>query len=146
MLMRTMDVDRRDDQRRRDLALIHIARKEIFASEHEYRDVMFAVTRVKSAADLDWTGRQRLLEHFRKLGWKPGRAYSERPSRQANYVLFLWHRLGRLGAVTDTPAALRGWLKRTHHRDDVRFLSTLEARAAIDGLKAWVKRVEEGKR
>ena len=45
--------------RRADLARIHIAKKALNLSDDEYRDVMFAVARVRSSADLDFTGRKR---------------------------------------------------------------------------------------
>ena len=136
------------DARRRQLAQIHIARKELGLGEDEYRDLMFTVCRVKSAAELDWTGRLRFLAHLRKLGFT-GKTRPAAPSgehnKQASYVRYLWHRLAGTGAVTDTDAALRAWLKRTHHCEHEQWLNTMQARAAIEGLKAWLSRASGGK-
>lgn len=58
-----------DGARKADLARIHIAKKALGYTDEEYRDVMFAVARVRSSADLDFTGRKRLIEHFIRCGW-----------------------------------------------------------------------------
>lgn len=58
-----------ESARKADLARIHIAKKALNLNDDEYRDVMFAVARVRSSADLDFTGRKRLIEHFIKCGW-----------------------------------------------------------------------------
>ena len=66
--------------RKADLARIHIAKKALNLSDDEYRDVMFAVARVRSSADLDFTGRKRLIEHFIKCGWSGSKS---KPAGQA---------------------------------------------------------------
>ena len=35
-----------------------------------YRDVLWTVARVRSAADLDWSGRKRVLDHLKACGFK----------------------------------------------------------------------------
>ncbi len=61
------------DVRRRELAQIHIAIKQLGMDDAGYRDVLFAVARVRSSKDLDWTGRKRVLDHLVKCGAKVGR-------------------------------------------------------------------------
>lgn len=56
--------------RKNDLAKIHIARNQLGLSDDDYRAVLWARCNVHSAADLDHSGRQHLLQHFRALGWK----------------------------------------------------------------------------
>ncbi len=59
------------DQRRRDLAAIHAAKRDLDMADDAYRDVLWSVARVRSSADLDQAGRSKLLDHFRACGWKP---------------------------------------------------------------------------
>lgn len=61
-------------QRNAELAAIHIACNDAGMDEDDYRNMLFAVARVRSAADLDHAGRRKVLDHLRKLagdewGW-----------------------------------------------------------------------------
>ncbi len=53
----------RDGARKADLAAIHIAKKDLGWDTDHYRDILFSVCRVKSSAELDFTGRKRFLAH-----------------------------------------------------------------------------------
>jgi phage gp16-like protein len=59
-----------EDIRRSELAQIHIARQQIGMDEESYRNVLWTVARVKSSADLDWSGRKRVLDHMKSCGFK----------------------------------------------------------------------------
>ena len=59
------------NQRKRDLAQIHIAKAQLDLAEDTYRNLLMTIGRVDSSSKLSAEGRQRLLAHFRKLGWKP---------------------------------------------------------------------------
>lgn len=50
-----------------ELAAIHIAKAEIGMADDSYRDMLWMLARVRSAADLDYAGRHRVLDHLRKL-------------------------------------------------------------------------------
>lgn len=65
------------EQRRRDLAAIHAAKRDLGMADDAYRDILWTVGRVKSSADLDQAGRNRLLEHFRSCGWEPVKKVNE---------------------------------------------------------------------
>ena len=56
--------------RNRELAQIHIARQQLGMDDDAYRDVLWTVARVRSAADLDWSGRKRVLDHLKACGFK----------------------------------------------------------------------------
>lgn len=58
-------------ERNRDLAKIHIARKDLRLDDDTYRDILWTCARVRSSADLDDAGRRAVLEHFRARGWQP---------------------------------------------------------------------------
>ena len=58
------------DARTRDLAAIHVGKKALGLDDDTYRDMLFMVARVRSAADLDHAGRQRVIEHMRQRGFE----------------------------------------------------------------------------
>lgn len=66
------------DQRKRDLAMIHIAKAELQMADDVYRNVLWTIGRVESSAKLDHGGRQKLLEHFKACGWS-GKGKDGRP-------------------------------------------------------------------
>lgn len=76
------------DLRKRELAAIHIARGQLGMDEDTYRDMLWTVARVRSAADLDWTGRKRVLDHLAGCGARIGGKATARPNR-ANEWAFI---------------------------------------------------------
>lgn len=68
------------DARRRDLAMIHLAAKQLGMDESAYRDMLWTVARVRSAGDLDFAGRQRVKDHLKACGFTP--APSKKPARR----------------------------------------------------------------
>ena len=73
-----------NDQRRRELAKIHIGAKQLGMDDDAYRDMLFTVARVRSAADLDAAGRQQVLDHLKACGFKPKRPKQSHPGRPHN--------------------------------------------------------------
>jgi len=71
--------DATSDARRRDLAKIHIAKKQLGMDDETYRDVLYDVAGVWSAADLDRRGRSAVIGRLKSLGfkstYKKGRGY-----------------------------------------------------------------------
>lgn len=136
-----MNIDRSADAlRKRELARIHVVKGQLKLSDDEYRDLLFAIARVRSAGDLDWTGRKRVLDHLTKLHRA---TQPEGGDRQVRHIRFLWHRLAELGAIEhDSTAALRAFVKRQTGKDVLAWLSTSEARTVIESLKQWVARSE----
>lgn len=74
------------DQRTRDLAAIHVGKKQLGLDDETYRDMLFTVARVRSAADLDHAGRQAVLEHLRNRGFaRPVTGTNARPAPAAGH-------------------------------------------------------------
>jgi phage gp16-like protein len=71
------------DHRRRELALIHIAKKQLDLDDDTYRAMLWTVGRVHSSGDLDYAGRQRVLEHLRACGFK-ARGHGKKPTVRAD--------------------------------------------------------------
>jgi len=70
--------------RQRDLAKIHVAKKELQIDDDQYRDILWTLARVRSAADLDTHGRAQLLAYLRKLGFRAKRGASHHEGRPHN--------------------------------------------------------------
>lgn len=72
------------DRRRRDLAKIHVAKKQLGIDDDTYREMLWAVARVRSSADLDYTGLQKVLAHLTSRGFKAAQGRRPHPGRPAN--------------------------------------------------------------
>lgn len=59
------------DDRRRELAQIHIAKKQLDIDDTTYRAMLSTIARVDSAADLNAEGRRQVLAHLKARGFKP---------------------------------------------------------------------------
>ncbi len=139
------------DQKRRDLAKIHIARKELGMEEEDYRAMLQDVAGVGSSADLTVAGRSKVLRRLEKLGWKP----KTRKPRQKitarepvdRKIRALWLDLANLGAVRDrSEKALNSYVSRQTGVDRLDWLSSKQAEKVIEALKQWQSRVEKQQR
>lgn len=132
--------------RNAELAQIHVAKKQLGLDDETYRAVLWTVGRVRSAGDLDWTGRKTLLDHFKAKGWKPAppkKAKAEKPMKtgQDALVKTLWNALHQAGKVRDpSDAALSSWLKRNHWPERAEWLDYKQINQAIEALKKWLER------
>ncbi len=70
-----------DNVRNRELAQIHIAKKQLALDDETYREMLWTIARVRSSGELDFTGRKRVLDHLRARGFKPGRPAKPRAGR-----------------------------------------------------------------
>lgn len=70
--------------RKRELAKIHIAKKQLGIDDATYRTILLAVTGEESAAHLDARGRKAVLEHLEKLGFVPTRGKTPHPGQPRN--------------------------------------------------------------
>lgn len=69
------------DQRRRDLALIHLAAKDLGLTREDYECLLWSVARVRSAADLDAFARRKVINHLKSRGFKPRRKGRTKPAQ-----------------------------------------------------------------
>ena len=86
--MTTMQDKSSKDSRNRDLAAIHASVKKLGIDDPTYRDMLWSIARVRSAKDLDWAGRRRVLEHLRARG-----AGGKRPKKSGGEWEFVDHAL-----------------------------------------------------
>ena len=148
-----------DPTRKRELALIHLAKATLGLSRDDYEHVLRAVTGQTSAADLDAAGREKLLKHFKSKGFvvkaKAGaaRALGIREP-QIKKLQAMWYALSDAGAV-ERPAsieacnrAVEAWAKEqlaTHALgplDALRFATGAQLDKLIESMKRWGQRVK----
>lgn len=129
------------------LAAIHVARKQLDLDEDVYRAKLVAITGKSSAKDMTEAERQDVLEAFRKVGFQPATGQKVAGRRQltgkyAKKLQALWIAGWNLGLVRDREdKAMLAFVKHQTGIDDTRFLHHPDdGRAAIEGLKAWLKR------
>jgi len=136
------------EYRRKCLAKIHIAKKELKLREEEYRDLIAATVPGKgSAADLDDGQLQQLLDRLYALGWRPRLPRSaERPLPATVWkARQLWLQLYERGAVHSSQwTALARFAKRMTGVGDLRRLTGKQAAIVIKALKRWLERAEGG--
>lgn len=143
--------------RTRELALIHIGAQQLglrqSGDDSAYRQMLWAVARVKSAADLDEAGRQRIIDHLRSCGWQDTARPAGRPrsryqkGTQAALIRWLWTQLHRAGHIVDNrDRALRRYI--AQHAGIVsgvdelapQHLDKRQARIVIEQMKNWLER------
>lgn len=148
--------------RNNGLAQIHIAKAQLGMADDTYRQVLWAVARVHSAKDLDHAGRQRVLDHFKRCGWKPappkhskagGQGPLPAPPRRQDLTApgefdaqwskasALWGCLHAAGVVQDpSDAALLAYVERQTRLARWEWATTPQRTAVIESLKRWCAR------
>lgn len=121
--------------RRRELGCIHLLAKQLGLDDAGYRNVLWAVARVDSAADLDSHGRRDVIEHLR----------SRLPAQSANDRYGLRPRtVGQRPLLRKIEALLtdahRPWqyaealARRLAHKDKLEFCSDAELGKIVAAL------------
>lgn len=138
------------DIRNRELAQIHIAKQQLGLDDDTYRNLLWTVARVGSAAELDWAGRKTVLDHFKSRGWtkRPARKATQSRSLaedpQSKMIRALWLSLHEKGIVRDpSERALSAYIKRITRRDALQWLNIKEAAHVIETLKKWLDRAQQ---
>lgn len=133
-----------DAQRNIELAKIHIAKAQLGMADDEYRALLKTLGGVNSAADLSWEGRQKVLDHFKRCGFR-GKAKPIRPKvseGQLEKIRGLWADLDAAGALrNDSPEALNAYSKRMTRIDQIEWITSAQAAQLIEALKKWKSRI-----
>lgn len=132
-----------DPGRNRELAAIHVGKKKLLLDDAVYREILFQEAGVRSAKDLDFAGRQKVLDRFRGLGFQPPAGRRRNPSANPSHskIRYLWRDLYRAGAIrSNSDKALDSYVKRMTGRDALRFVTPYEAWRVIEAMKRWLSR------
>lgn len=127
----------------KDLAKIHIAKKDLGLDDETYRALLQRVAGVQSARDLDAKGCSTVLAEFYRSGWRPKPPRSKQGATLANdpqsrKIRALWLTLFDAGVVRDaSEQALGRYCKRQTGVERLHWLSAGQARKLIEALKQW---------
>lgn len=141
--------------RRAELAKIHMAAEQLGMDTgdkdegSEYRSMLWTVACVRSAAELDWAGRKKVLDHLKACGAKLGfegkpqsRALATDP--QSKKLRALWLEMHTLGIIKNPDeSALCAFVKRETGVAALQWLKPAQASQVIERLKQWKLRAEE---
>lgn len=132
------------DARGRDLARIHVLKKDLGLDDDQYRTMLWVVGRVESAKDLDSHGRSQVIAHLQAHAKRPQAAYPNRPNnidakgrREMKAIEALLTDAGRPWAYAAAMA------KRMFRKERLEFCSQDELAAILTGLhRQAVKRLQ----
>jgi hypothetical protein len=132
------------EMRRRDLAFIHVAKKQLGLNEESYRDLIrrFSGGRTETSAELQVVERIKLMDHLKSLGAGKvkGRGADER--EQASKLRALWRSLYHLGEVENpSDLALTAYVMRQTGMAALRWNRGADLNKAIECLKGWCDRI-----
>lgn len=129
---------------RKQVALIHVAKKQLALDDDSYRHILHRSAGVESAADLDEIGFLRTMDHLTALGFRSNwtkRNFGNRPGMatpsQVELMRKLWN---RYDATDDSEAHLNAWLSKFHKVSALRFVDAEKVQKIIPALKAMVGR------
>jgi hypothetical protein len=137
-----------------DLAAIHIAKAKLGLGDDEYRDLMATVcSGVRSAAELDWTGRRRFLAHLQaclrqqpQLGRGAGELHIKDPLTPTQRLMWAtWMKLADAGLVRErSMAAIEAFARAQTGVDRLAWLNDRQQELVVERMKQWLKRGNGG--
>ncbi len=132
------------DLRNRDLAKIHIAKAELGMNDDTYQALLKRITGYGSASELNLLERNKVLDEFKKLGWRPKPPKQDPSDWRAPRIRLihsLWKQLCKKGAVkTPTEGALTLFCKKHMQAERLEWAENTELNKIVEILKAWQRR------
>lgn len=137
------------DHRKKMLAKIHIAKKDLALDDGTYRAILKRITGQESATNLDHADLDRVIAECKRLGWDDAKRQRKRagarPLHQApmaSKIRALWLDLFHLGELVDpSEDALAAFVARTTGIDALNWVDGERANEVIDALHGWLQRV-----
>ena len=136
------------NRRKRELALIHIGKKELGWDEDTYRDALHSWTGKRSAGKLNQKQRGTVIDAMKALGFKPERTQEPEPvvvheddDPELRKIKVLWRELHRAGKVNNPSLrSLNRFCIRMTRDEHVKFLDGPDRQKMIEVLKNWLHR------
>jgi hypothetical protein len=129
---------------RSQIALLHVARRELQLEEGDYRAILARYGGAESSSSLTLEGLESVMRHLSQLGFKSTwvkRTFGERQGMaspaQVDLILSLWE---KYNGADINQIALNAWLCRFHKVDALRFVSYKKAGPVITALKRMADR------
>ncbi|NTJ42574.1 regulatory protein GemA [Agrobacterium larrymoorei] len=132
----------------KQIALLHVAKKQLGLDEDTYRAILVKVTGYDSAADLHQPGFLAAVKYFTAMGFRSTwtkRSYGYRPTMatpaQVELIRSLWAKF--LGRDDENDAELSKWLDRFHKVSSLRFVDSKKAAKVISALRNMNSRQQD---
>jgi phage gp16-like protein len=132
-----------DLARNRQIAQIHVAKKQLAMDEATYRAVLVRVTGARSLTQLEGAALDRVIAEMRRLGFVPTgkRPLARHPHVRKIYAL--WTSMAPL--IGDcSHQALCAFVQRQTGVSVPEWLDGQQANKVTEGLKAWRARLADG--
>lgn len=136
------------ERRRRDLAIIHLAKKQLGIGDELYLSNLREVTGLESAAQLDDEGRKKLIAFFINCGFRPAHSSARRSGMHRSTSRDRVPLLSKIGAIL---ADLRlpwtyadGIARRMFKADLVRWLYPDQLQAVLVALLKLQEKRQRG--
>jgi phage gp16-like protein len=130
------------------IAKVHVAQKALALDDGTYRALLARVTGKRSCAAMTDAELAKVIEEFRRLGWRDvpraprragGRALAMGPT--ARKIRALWLSLWHLGELTDpSEEALAAFVRRTTAVEALQWIDSVQAATVIRALLGWQER------
>ncbi|GAB3021489.1 phage protein GemA/Gp16 family protein [Bowmanella dokdonensis] len=116
---------------------IKAAQTQMAMEQEDYQALLVRLTGKASSTRLTAFEAGRVLDEFRRLGWRPRR----RNARQIARIQYLWLRLGEAGLLEDqSKQALYSFCVKFTGTRLLHKAASNQLRTVIDCLQAWCKR------
>ncbi len=137
--------------KRRLIAMVHIAKKDLALDDETYRHMLKTVGGQASCGDMTLVQLEKVLTHLKQKGWKPKRGKRTPPDR-VDKIQALWKAMHADGITQDgSDAALDKFVQRVTTQKNqgagVARLAWLRGQkpelqqTVLESLKQWQKRV-----
>jgi hypothetical protein len=130
---------------KKQIALLHVAKRELQLDDESYRAILSRYGKVESAADLDFRGFNAVMRYLTACGFRSTwtkRTYGYRPTMatppQVDLIRSLWKKFTEAEDPNDVE--LNKWLASFHSVGALRFVDNKKAAKVISALRAMVAR------
>lgn len=136
----------RNNLARTQIALLHVAKRDLGLTDDQYRDILFRFGDCESSKQLDQDGFDLIMQYFSALGFKSTwteknfgyRRFMASP-KQIALIRSLWDQY-RGTNEDDQDKSLNKWLSHFHQVSALRFVDEENVRKIIPVLRAMAKR------
>lgn len=129
----------------KQIALLHVAKRQLGLDDDSYRAILKAKAGVESAADLSFPGFYEVIEHFGRLGfkstWKKRNFGARRGMASPSQIGLIRGLFAEWAdSADDVDTALNNWLSHSFGVTALRFVDEHVAGKAITALKSMTAR------
>jgi len=137
-----------DHARTREIAQIHVAKKQLAIDDGDYRRILMRLTGKESSARMTMTERHAVIRELKRLGFvaRPGvgakvEKLHDGEDLVARKIRACWLDLRDAGILRDSSErALRAFVKRMTGKEVLKWLTPEEANRVIEALKGMLAR------